>query len=208
MRYGVVCLCVLACFLMSSCASSWRWEEKRGVHIESPRIIKPLESPLFGEYAGILVLPLLSKNCPASWQEKFARFYANSLIERRVFAETRFFPVHNLQIEDALAVARREGKDFLLYGRVDRLLATGGGQPQGVRIEIWILGVKNGNTRFHVLQEGYSTPGKDIDLYWKTYTGRPGAGVEFIVRELADQFADVVADSEREARKKMKGSSD
>lgn len=185
---------------LSGCSSSWQWDERSGISLVSPEVIVPIQYPIDCYSKSFAVVPFVSKNCPPDWMERFAQAYAHSIMHSGLFASVNLISWTGTNVEDALATADLEGKDFLLYGNIDRLLATGGSQPQGMRLEVQLIHIKTGRLVFQVIQEGFSSPGPDLDLYWYTRVGRSGGTVVRIAERLADQFATMLVASQNDAR--------
>ncbi|MCX7822285.1 MAG: hypothetical protein N2260_02425 [Syntrophobacterales bacterium] len=153
------------------------------ISLRSPQIIVPLENPERLDVSSICVTTFSSgENLPKAWLKKVAMGYANGLQARNIGASVRFFDA----LRDFL-MNRRECHVFL-EGSVDRVLATGGAQPQEIIVSVKIRDVISDRVIFSMVQKGISRPGNDIDLYWTTVSGKIAPPLDDVTDALADQF--------------------
>jgi hypothetical protein len=131
----------------------------------------------------ICAIPFSSQeNIPSQWLLKIGENYARSLQARNIGAMVRFFDSYR-----NFLVHRRECH-LLLEGSVERMVATGGGQPQELAVLVQIRDVATERVVFSVQQEGISYPGRDTDLYWSTKLGEASFPIRTIIRAMSDQF--------------------
>jgi hypothetical protein len=162
----------------------------RSLSLTSPKVLSPLDGSENVIGASIIcVLPFSSQEkIPELWLHKIGESYARSLQVKNIGAMVRFFDARRDFI------VHRKECHLLLEGSVERMVATGGGQPQEIALLVQIRELATDRVIFSVLQEGISHPGEDIDLYWSTRVGETGYPMRKLIEAVSDQFAAFLKD--------------
>lgn len=165
--------------------------------LNSPRVIVPLENPQMVNASVICVVPFDYKsNISRDWSKSIAESYVRSIQARNIGASIRFFDT----VRDFML--NRKTCHLLLEGSIDRIVITGGAQPQEISVYLKIKDLTTERVIFSVLQEGISRPGKDLDLYWTVVSGDTALSLNRLVDLMAEQFAKFLMDEVAKASRK------
>jgi hypothetical protein len=197
-------LCLIWRMTMRRCSTSWCFAFLVGVvfvvggcatfgfrnfSLAPPKVLVPLGGSENIDASIICVLPFSSQEkIPELWLRRIGETYARSLQVKNIGAMVRFFDAHRDFI------VHRKECHLLLEGSVERMVATGGGQPQEIALLVQIRELATDRVIFSVLQEGISHPGEDVDLYWSTRTGETGYPMRKLIEAVSDQFGAFLKD--------------
>ena len=187
--------CALLC-LLAGCAGSpgssrsvIPWKKTT---VENPDVF--LSAPAWHYRGGHLaVFPFCAPEHLEDASEVVTGIYSRELLRSRLFASVWVMGQKAVDLERALETARWKEQDTVLLGRILRILDASGAQPTGMTIRLQLLDTETGKTLWYLEQEAASIPGADKDFFWRTRSGEHAAGYKTLARELARQFAGLLA---------------
>jgi hypothetical protein len=114
-----------------------------------------------------------------------------SMLEQRcVFRQIKVLPYEVKSDSEALWYARYEGCTLVMCPVLIYMMDGTGNVPTKLVVRTRILDARTGGVLWDVKQNGFSEPGRDIDLTWNTISGEPAQRCHVLADCLARRFAE------------------
>ena len=140
-------------------------------------------------YLRLLIFPFGDPPYAPGTGAETALAYRQELLRQAVFAQVELTSEPPRNREDALWQARETGFDLVLLATVTYLLDGSGAQPSQLDVEAQILEARTGRTVWYLRQKAVFHPGRDVDLTWTVYSGRPARSYRALATALGEQLA-------------------
>ncbi|MGC8719357.1 MAG: hypothetical protein ACP5TY_05040 [Thermodesulforhabdaceae bacterium] len=176
---------ILALIILSGCAHLGL----STISLKSPDVLISTDDVRMINSSIICVVPFSSReNITGPWLGEITRAYVRAIQVRNIGALVRYFDTQR----DFLV--ERKSCHLVIEGSVDRLLFTGGGQPQEMIVSVQVRDLTTEQVIFSLRQEGIAGPGRDVDLYWTTVEGQRAAPARKLIDSMSDQFGKLLMD--------------
>lgn len=155
-----------------------------------------------GRYEGarLAILPFSAPAHLKGVTETVTTSYARELLQVPIFSTILVLTEDQGDSKRSLLKAQSEGCNAVLLGRVSDLLDAGGAQSTRLALSVQLLDAETGETLWYVQQRALSSPGADLDLFWRTLPGENASGYKRLAHCLARQFGDLLAQRDQKRR--------
>ena len=141
----------------------------------------------------ICVLPFVSPPEMDAACAYLTTAYQARLVQRRPFREIMVLPVEVKSDSEALWYARNDGCTLVMCPSLIYMMDGTGNMPTELVVRSRILDCRTGAVLWDVKQRAASEPGRDIDLTWNTFEGKPAQRCRVLADCLARRFAEYLA---------------